>query len=52
MDSSPQNQDLKDKLISEDEERDGQDKIQKITDKFIKEIDAMVKQKEQDLMSV
>ena len=44
--------DLKEKSISEDEERDGQDKIQKITDKCIKEIDAMVKQKETDLMSV
>jgi ribosome recycling factor len=44
--------DLKDKKISEDEDRDGQDKIQKITDKFIKEIDSMVKKKEQDLMSV
>ena len=44
--------DLKEKLISEDLERDGQEKIQKITDKFVQEIDAMVKQKEADLMSV
>jgi ribosome recycling factor len=43
---------LKDKEISEDEERRAGDDIQKITDKFVAEIDAAVKQKEADLMAV
>ncbi len=43
---------LKDKLISEDEERRGQDEIQKLTDKYIAEVDALLVQKEQDMMQV
>ena len=43
---------LKDKEITEDEERRGGDEIQKITDKFVAEIDAAMKQKEADLMAV
>ena len=43
---------LKEKEISEDEERRAGDEIQKITDKFVAEIDAAVKQKEADLMVV
>lgn len=43
---------LKDKEITEDEERRGGDDIQKITDKFVAEIDAAMKQKEADLMAV
>ena len=43
---------LKDKLISEDEERRGQDDIQKLTDKYIAEVDALLVQKEQDMMQV
>lgn len=42
----------KEKEISEDEERRAADEIQKITDKFIAEIEAAVKQKEADLMAV
>jgi ribosome recycling factor len=43
---------LKEKEISEDDERRGQDLIQKLTDKFIKEIDALLVVKEQELMEV
>lgn len=43
---------LKEKEISEDEERRGQDTIQKITDKFVSEIDQLLKHKEEDLMEV
>lgn len=43
---------LKDKEISEDEERAGQDQIQKITDQSIAEIDSVLAGKEKDLMQV
>lgn len=43
---------LKDKAISEDEERAGQDQIQKLTDKYIAEVDALLASKEKDLMQV
>ena len=43
---------LKEKQITEDEERQTQDEIQKITDKAIKDVDEVVKTKEQELMSV
>jgi ribosome recycling factor len=43
---------LKEKEITEDEERQTQDEIQKITDKAIKDVDEVVKAKEQELMSV
>ncbi|MFK4751096.1 ribosome recycling factor [Oceanobacter antarcticus] len=43
---------LKEKMISEDEERGGEDQIQKLTDKFIAEVDAHLAQKEKDLMQV
>lgn len=43
---------LKDKEISEDDERRGQDDIQKITDKYIAEIDKLLVDKEKDLMTV
>lgn len=43
---------LKDKEISEDEERRAQDEIQKLTDKFVVEIDKMLQVKEADLMAV
>ncbi|KAA8996100.1 ribosome recycling factor [Affinibrenneria salicis] len=41
---------LKDKAISEDEERRAQDDIQKLTDGFIKKIDAALAEKETELM--
>lgn len=42
----------KESEISEDEERRGQDEIQKLTDKYVKEVDAVLEEKEKDLMSV
>jgi ribosome recycling factor len=43
---------LKDKTISEDEERRSQEQIQKLTDQFIKEIDKLLEEKEADLLSI
>jgi ribosome recycling factor len=43
---------LKDKKITEDEERRAEDDVQKLTDKFVKEVDAVVKAKEDELMSL
>lgn len=43
---------LKDKEISEDEERRAQDDIQKLTDKAIAEIDRLLAEKEKELMTV
>jgi len=43
---------LKEKLISEDDERRAEGEIQKITDKAIHDVDEVVKAKEQELMSV
>ncbi|WP_404363663.1 ribosome recycling factor [Marinobacter sp.] len=43
---------LKEKEVSEDEERRGQDEVQKLTDRYIAEIDKMLKSKEEDLMEV
>jgi ribosome recycling factor len=43
---------LKDKKISEDDERRAEDDIQKYTDKFVKDIDGVVKAKEDELMSM
>lgn len=43
---------LKDKDISEDDDRKGQDEIQKITDKFIAEVEKVLQAKEKDLMEI
>jgi len=43
---------LKDKTISEDDEKRALDDIQKMTDKHIDEVAHILKQKEQDIMSV
>jgi ribosome recycling factor len=43
---------VKDKLISEDDERRGHEIIQKLTDQHVKEIDELLEVKEKDLMSV
>nr|WP_267135375.1 ribosome recycling factor [Halomonas dongshanensis] len=43
---------LKDKEITEDDQRQGEDEIQKLTDKYIAEIDKALAAKEQDLMQV
>ena len=43
---------LKDKKISEDEDRRAHDEIQKLTDDFIKKLDELGKSKEQDILKV
>ena len=43
---------LKDKIVSEDEERGGLDDVQKMTNSFVAKIDELAKHKEQDIMSV
>jgi ribosome recycling factor len=43
---------LKDKEISEDEARRGEECIQKVTDKYIADIDKMLATKEADLMAI
>ncbi|ETD72512.1 ribosome recycling factor [Pelistega indica] len=43
---------LKDKEISEDDERRTQDVIQKMTDKYVAEIDKLVAEKEAEIMKV
>jgi len=43
---------VKDKKISEDEERRAQDDVQKLTDRYIAEIDKVLHAKEADLMAV
>ena len=41
---------LKDKEISEDDERRAQDEVQKMTDAYIKKVDAALSEKETELM--
>jgi len=43
---------LKEKQITEDEERRADDDIQKLTDRFVKDIDHVVKAKEEELMAL
>ncbi len=43
---------LKDKEVGEDEERRAQDEVQKLTDRFVAEIDKALQAKETDLMAV
>jgi len=43
---------LKDKMISEDEERRAQDEVQKITDGYIAKVDQALAAKEKDLMEI
>ena len=43
---------LKEKEIGEDDERRGQDDIQKITDKYVAQVDADLATKEKDLMEI
>jgi len=41
---------LKEKLITEDDERRGQEEIQKLTDRYVALIDAQLKEKESEIM--
>jgi ribosome recycling factor len=43
---------LKDKQVTEDEERRAQDEVQKLTDRVIAEIDRLIHAKEADIMAV
>ena len=43
---------LKDKLVSEDDERSGLDEVQKLTNTYIGKIDELTKNKEHEIMSV
>ena len=43
---------LKEKEISEDEERDAEGEVQQLTDKYVSEVDKVLAEKEKDLMEV
>lgn len=43
---------VKDKACSEDDERRAQDEVQKLTDKFVVEIDKLISEKEKEIMTV
>ncbi len=43
---------VKDKLISEDEARRAEDEVQKLTDRFVAEIDKLLQAKEADLLAI
>ncbi len=43
---------VKEKMVSEDDERRGQDIVQKLTDQYVKEVDDALAAKETDLMSI
>ena len=43
---------VKEKAISEDDERRGQELVQKLTDQYVKEVDEALATKEADLMSI
>jgi ribosome recycling factor len=45
-------EELKNKTVSEDQERRAQDEVQKLTDRFIAEVDKLLAEKEKDLMAV
>lgn len=43
---------LKDKKVSEDDQKKGQEKIQQITDEFIKKIDTLLEKKSKEILEV
>jgi ribosome recycling factor len=43
---------LKEKMVSEDEDHRAQDDIQKLTDKYVAEVDHVIAEKEKELMQV
>ncbi|WP_372830555.1 ribosome recycling factor [Pontibacterium sp.] len=43
---------LKEKEITEDDERRGEDRVQKLTNQFVAEVDKLLEQKEADLMEI
>ena len=42
---------LKEKLVTEDEERRAQDEIQKLTDKYVAKVDTLLQEKEEEIMA-
>jgi ribosome recycling factor len=43
---------LKDKQCSEDDERRAHDELQKLTDRFVADVDRLLQAKEADLMAI
>jgi ribosome recycling factor len=43
---------LKEKLVSQDDDRRAQDEVQKLTDRFVAEVDAVLAEKEKEMMHV
>jgi ribosome recycling factor len=43
---------LKEKLVSEDVDRKAQEEVQKLTDKYVAEVDHVLAEKEKELMAV
>ncbi|MDA1342577.1 MAG: ribosome recycling factor [Methyloglobulus sp.] len=43
---------MKEKLVSEDEAHSGEEKIQKLTDQYVKEVEKLLEAKEADLLSI
>jgi ribosome recycling factor len=43
---------LKEKLVSEDVDRKAQEEVQKLTDKYVAEVDHVIAEKEKELMQV
>jgi ribosome recycling factor len=43
---------IKEKQISEDQERRSQEQIQKLTDQYVKEVDGLLEEKEADLLAI
>lgn len=43
---------LKEKMVSKDEAHAGEEKVQKITDQYIKQIEKLLEEKEADLLSI
>ena len=43
---------VKEKMVSEDEAHGGEEKIQKLTDQFIKDMERLLEEKEADLLSI
>jgi ribosome recycling factor len=43
---------LKEKLVSQDDDRRAQEEVQKLTDKHVHEIDQILAEKEKELMQV
>jgi ribosome recycling factor len=41
---------LKEKLVTEDEDRRAHDEIQKLTDRYVAQVDALLKEKEAEIM--